>query len=46
MHTSLKSETRESRGSGEQINVRLNTVIPKNFSKFLAVADNKQQCSE
>jgi len=43
MHTSLKSETRESRGSGQKINVRLNTVIPKTFSKFLAVADNKQQ---
>jgi len=39
---SLKSETRESRGSGQRINVKLNTLIPKNFNKFLAVSSNKQ----
>ncbi|XP_065670919.1 uncharacterized protein LOC136089121 [Hydra vulgaris] len=40
---SLKSETREDRGSGQRINVTMGTLIPKKFDKFLSVDFNKTQ---
>ena len=42
-HNSLKSQTREVRGSGQRINVTPGTLIPKKFNSFLAVDGNKQQ---
>ena len=40
---SLKLQTRTSRGSGQRINVKPSTIIPKQFDKFLSVDSNKEQ---
>jgi hypothetical protein len=40
---SLKSQTRQSRGSGQRIHVTPTTAIPTKFSSFLTVDTNKQQ---
>jgi len=41
--SSLKSEARDSRGCGQWILVKPETIIPKNFKSFLAVGENKEQ---
>src|SRR6476469_4538343 len=40
---SLKSDTREARGSGQQVQVKPATTIPKQFKDFLSIDDNKRQ---
>jgi len=40
---SLKSDTRKSRGSGQKVVVTASTTIPKIFSQFLMVDENKSQ---
>jgi len=44
LHTSLKSETRRSHGSGQRIKVTLSTAIRGKFSKFLRWTATNSNC--